>query len=93
LACFHYKKHTAWHTHISELQFALNSAVHKTTKFSPAEIFLGRQLSSPGDNAVLNISPSLPESIAEKVKKHMKNMADKNKTPYDETRSDLIKSI
>lgn len=96
LSCFHSADHTHWADFLCEFQFALNSVIHDTTGYSPARIFLGRELSGPGDNAVISF-PSRPvdssENLNRNVAANSKKRADYNKSNYDQTRSDQQFSI
>jgi len=42
------KDHRKWDTHLAEFQYALRSNVHDSTGFSPAKLFLNRELSLTG---------------------------------------------
>jgi transposase InsO family protein len=41
------ENHNTWDEYLEYIRFALNSAVNETTGVSPAELFLGRKISSP----------------------------------------------
>ena len=41
-------RHTTWDNHLGEFQFALNTAVHESTGYTPAMLCLGRELRAPG---------------------------------------------
>ena len=40
--------HQSWDKYLPQMTFAINSAVHETTGFSPAMLNFGREMSSPG---------------------------------------------
>lgn len=47
--------HRKWDAQLGDIQFALNSAVHDSTQFTPAQLCLGRELKVPravGENAL-----------------------------------------
>lgn len=91
LSCFHSSEHTHWSDYLCEFQFALNSVIHETTGFSPARIFLGRELQGPGDNAVISIPNPLfcksSEDLDKVILQNTKQRADYNKSLYDKSRS------
>ena len=56
------KDHRKWDTHLAEFQYALRSNVHDSTGFSPAKLFLNRELSLTGqvespDPQVMRVGP------------------------------------
>ncbi len=48
------QNHPTWDQWICEFRFALNTAWHESTGYSPAEIVLGRQLKGPLQRALQN---------------------------------------
>lgn len=88
LSCFHSADHTHWPDYLNEFQFALNSVTHDSTGFTPALLFIGRELTGPGDNAVLTLpnSHGIVETAEKKAKINMNKRAKKNKALYDKTR-------
>ena len=49
LACYVNENQTDWDLYLDNLQYAYNSAIHSTTKFSPFELFFGRLPKLPID--------------------------------------------
>jgi hypothetical protein len=47
LISYHNQAHNTWDEHLADVQQALNSAFHASIGSSPAEIFLGRNLTQP----------------------------------------------
>jgi hypothetical protein len=90
LRCFVGNNHKTWPNHLDEFSFALNSSPCETTGATPASLFLGKELSGPGDRAVLNLELYIPnKEMLAKVEKRAKTMAEKNKEYYDNFRSEV----
>ncbi len=53
--------HKCWDKHLTEFRLALNSAVHKSTGVTLAELNLGRALRGPAD-ALLKPRDETPDS-------------------------------
>ena len=74
LACYVNDKKDNWSEYLSLLQFAYNSAVHSTTKFSPFQLWYGRDPRMPLDllthNAKIDLYLSL-DSYAEKLQEQL----------------------
>jgi hypothetical protein len=90
LSCFHHENHSLWADQVKEFQFALNSVFSDATGFSPARVFLGRELDGPGDRNVIqlprrSVTPALDQKMAATKLKQ----AEANKRAYDQARADI----
>jgi hypothetical protein len=47
LKIYHHQSQTRWDEDLSLLSLAFNSARHESTSFTPASLFLGREIRSP----------------------------------------------
>ncbi|PIK45513.1 Transposon Ty3-I Gag-Pol polyprotein [Apostichopus japonicus] len=83
--------HTEWDELVPEILFALNSYVHDSTGFSPAELFLNRTLKGPGewvgsDSKVVRDK----EAMWAVEKQNMERQTKVNKGQYDRKREESI---
>ena len=62
MASFVQGKHRLWDQWLADFRFAINSAWHESTGFSPAEIAIGRKLKGPLER-FLNQSPSPDHNV------------------------------
>ncbi|XP_073808802.1 adenosylhomocysteinase isoform X1 [Danio rerio] len=83
IAMFVEQNHRTWDQWIYEFRFALNTAWHESTGYSPAEIALGRQLKGPLQRALHN--PPDPNQPAY-------NTLERQKILYDVVRDNVEKA-
>lgn len=84
--------HRKWDIRLGEMQFALNSAVHDSTKFTPAKLCLGRELKAPravGENA-LEVSTDRKD---EPLTKSQKRRRQEFKTNYESCHRNLKRAF
>lgn len=76
IAQFIKTRHTTWDNHLNEFQFALNTAVHDSTGFTPAMLCLGRELKAPGaiHGPSVEVSSGTEEPTLQEV--HRKRLAE-----------------
>ncbi|KAL1259570.1 hypothetical protein QQF64_010147 [Cirrhinus molitorella] len=88
-------QHKHWDKWLSEFRFAINSAWHESTGFSPAEIALGRKLKGPMERAFQqNPNPDCPvyptlerqELFFNLVRRNVERAQAKQKKYYDQRR-------
>jgi transposase len=93
----HYIKsnHTDWHQHLPAVVFALNTAVHKSTKFSSFYLVYGRQPNFPLDIA-FDIQPSVESpdlqrllNARKQAQANILKAQDSSKIYFDRSRRDL----
>ena len=93
--------HRTWDTHLSEFRFAMNTAINRSTGFSPAELSLSRVIQTPIANALRlqddeETQKSHKQFLVEKIKCDkkraietsalMREQASQRKAYYDENR-------
>lgn len=82
-------RHDVWDAHVPELEFALNSSLHTTTKYSPHHVLYGQNLVSDGREHGLferneqEDRMDLIERIRMKVSTHLREAYETNKQKYD----------
>lgn len=86
------ERHNNWDEHIDEIAFALNSAVHSTTKYSPHQIVYGKPLAVDGhehDEKYRETADNEKErnkvrkAIAEKVSQNLRSSYERNSARYN----------
>lgn len=86
------EKHNSWDEHIEEIAFALNSAVHSTTKFSPHQVVFGKTLLANGMDhdekfrEAANHAPTCHKTIklvAERVAENLRASYENNRKRYN----------
>ncbi|KAI2647680.1 Transposon Ty3-I Gag-Pol polyprotein [Labeo rohita] len=87
-------QHRQWDRWLAEFRFAVNTTVHESTGYTPAEVALGRKLKGPLERALHRppdpSSPAYPvldrQSLIHLVQKNVKRAQVKRKYYYDQRR-------
>lgn len=83
------QRHGNWDRHLPELAFALRTAVSETTGFTPAKLFLGRELNTPWDAAMkLNVEQKIEklDDLQGVVQRNVAKAQGRQKQYYDRHR-------
>jgi hypothetical protein len=90
--------HNKWEEFLPELCFAFNSAVHSSTGYSPAKVFLGRELPHPLSN-VWEIPPEIFDDNGDvkemsflwsKVLSNLKNAHQRQSAKFNKLHSEVL---
>lgn len=93
IASYVEEHHRQWDKWLAEFRFAINSAWHESTGFTPAEVALGRKLKGPLERALQltpnpgnYIQPSVErqKDLIERVKENVARAQAKQKKYYDQ---------
>lgn len=92
LTCFHYKDHTKWDEGLHFINIGFNNALHESTGCSPAEGFIGRELTHPllnvwGIPSIVDSDPRLNyHALLDRVKINLESARVKVSARYDANR-------
>lgn len=78
------KEHKKWDQHLPQALFSLRQRVNRITGFSPAELFLGRQLHRAGDWNLVS-EKEIPVSVATWQKNQQRTLDEKHDTARERT--------
>jgi hypothetical protein len=76
ISCYVSKRHVDWDIHLQDFAYAMNTAVHSATGYTPAYLNYGRELRLPSLLDVedgVSLETTLPKDWADKVSK-LKNI-------------------
>jgi transposase InsO family protein len=63
MRCYINENQKTWDEHLSKISFAINSSVHETTRYSPYFLFMGRQPTFDGSDALFDTDGKDPNVI------------------------------
>ncbi|KMQ82141.1 polyprotein of retroviral, partial [Lasius niger] len=92
IAAYLQERHGRWDFHLSALAFALRTAVSESTGYTPARLFLGRDIALPWDTMVGGEAWKQPvdlEEVVEQVRSNVKKAQARQKRNYDKKRSNV----
>ena len=90
LRCFAHDNHRLWPKYMNEFQFAINSSQSDATSCTPASLYLHRELTGPGDTAVVSLQYPIQPNLHDRAREEMQKQAELNKKIYDEHRDPEI---